>query len=74
MITWVIFHIFYLCVHLRGIYDNVSQFRKKDLNNGVLKSDGITSNNNSDALSISSGGDNSTSSASQSPSGYVKYI
>jgi hypothetical protein len=52
-----------------GLYDNVSQFRKKDLNNGVLKSDGITSNNNLDALSISSGGDNSTSSASQSPSG-----
>ena len=57
-----------------GLYDNVSQFRKKDLNNGVLKSDGITSNNNLDALSISSGGDNSTSSASQSPSANPDYV
>jgi len=50
-------------------YHNVSQFKKKDLNNGVLKSAGNISNNNLDALSISSGGDNSTSSASHSPSG-----
>lgn len=51
------------------LYDNVSQFKKEDPNNGVLKSAGITSSNNLDALSISSGGDNSTSSASHSPSG-----